>query len=116
MNDINSNLENYEKQATGINLGVGGQIQLTGLYRMSDLDPATITTNNISNYNNYLSDEKTRLDESSHVTNVEYYMYNSANKEQLFSPAKSVFQLKLLVLTLRALEIYQQQLNLERQH
>ena len=94
MDDINANLENYEKQATGINLGVGGQIQLTGLYRMSDLDSATITTNNISNYNNYLSDEKTRLDESSHVTNVEYYMYNSANKEQLFSPAKSVFQIE----------------------
>ena len=94
MDDINANLENYEKQATGINLGVGGQIQLTGLYRMSDLDSATITTNNISNYNNYLSDEKTRLDESSHITNVEYYMYNSANKEQLFSPAKSVFQIE----------------------
>ena len=94
MDDINANLENYEKQATGINLGVGGQIQLTGLYRMSDLDSATITTNNISNYNNYLSDEKTRLDESSHITNVEYYMYNSSNKEQLFSPAKSVFQIE----------------------
>ena len=94
MDDINANLENYEKQATGINLGVGGQIQLTGLYRMSDLDSATITTNNISNYNNYLSDEKTRLDESSHITNVEYYMYNGANKEQLFSPAKSVFQIE----------------------
>ena len=94
MDDINANLENYEKQATGINLGVGGQIQLTGLYRMSDLDLATITTNNISNYNNYLSNEKTRLDESSHITNVEYYMYNGANKEQLFSPAKSVFQIE----------------------
>ena len=95
MDDINANLENYEKQATGINLGVGGQIQLTGLYRMSDLDSATITTtNNISNYNNYLSNEKTRLDESSHITNVEYYMYNGANKEQLFSPAKSVFQIE----------------------
>ena len=43
MNDINSNLENYEKQATGINLGVGGQIQLTGLYRISDLDLAMIS-------------------------------------------------------------------------
>ena len=94
MDDINANLEEYEKQATGINLGVGGQIQLTGLYRMSDIDLATITNNIISNYNNYLSNEKTRLDESSHITNVEYYMYNSANKEQLFSPAKSVFQIE----------------------
>ena len=94
MDDINTNLERYENQATGINLGVGGQIQLTGLYRLSDLDAATVGANVISDYAHYLVDTDARLDDSRHVTDVEYYMYNVSNKEQLFSPSKSVFQIE----------------------
>ena len=94
MDDINTNLERYENQATGINLGVGGQIQLNGLYRLSDLDAATVGANVISDYAHYLVDTDARLDDSRHVTDVEYYMYNVSNKEQLFSPSKSVFQIE----------------------
>ena len=93
-NDVSTNLETYENAATGINNGVGGQIQLTGLYRISELDKATLANNIITEYANYLADEKSRADESVHNTNVEYYMYEKDNKENLYSPNKSVFKIE----------------------
>ncbi|HFU4453198.1 TPA: MucBP domain-containing protein, partial [Streptococcus suis] len=94
MTDVNTNLANYENAATGINLGVGGQIQLTGLYRLSDLDAATLDANVISDYANYLADQAARAAESSHVVDVEYYMYKAGDQTKLYSPAKSVFQIE----------------------
>ncbi len=94
MTDVNTNLTNYENAATGINLGVGGQIQLTGLYRLSDLDAATLDANVISDYANYLADQAARAAESSHVVDVEYYMYKAGDQAKLYSPAKSVFQIE----------------------
>lgn len=93
-NDLNTNLQNYEAAATGINLGVGGQVQLKGLYRLSDLDFATLKDNVITNYDRYLSDEDSRRQEASHIVNVEYYMANGKKPEQLYSPNKSVFQIE----------------------
>ena len=74
--------------------GNGGQIQLTGFYRESLID------------NQYTSDNANRLSDSSHIINVNYYMYTSGNTNQtvttplapngqhLYSPNVSQFKLE----------------------
>lgn len=93
--DVSTALASYEGlNEKKINLGVGGQIQLKGLYRLSDLDNATLDANVITEYANYLSDQQSRLDESTHVVDVEYYMHKAGDQTKLYSPNKSVFQIE----------------------
>ena len=93
--DVNKNLDTIEAvhPNKAIFLSAGGNIQLTGLYRISELDKATLSNNIITEYANYLANEKVRADESVHNTNVEYYMYNKYNNA-LMSSNKSKFKIE----------------------
>lgn len=91
---LNNGMREIQGQSSADTIvgGNGGQIQLTGFYRKSNID------------NNFSASHTERQNDASHFVNVEYYMYTTnsretqrprnRNRHRLYSPNESTFKIE----------------------